>query len=140
MISKNIFKYAVGHAVGAALYIGLVAAFMTNVENIFGGDPGGYFGPVLFLLVFVISATVMGLIILVRPAMWYLDGRKREALSLTFATIGTLIIIAALVFTGLFVTKGGQSGVTVCTLEAKLCPDGSYVGRTGPKCEFAPCP
>lgn len=27
-----------------------------------------------------------------------------------------------------------------CTMEAKLCPDGSYVGRTGPKCEFAPCP
>ena len=28
----------------------------------------------------------------------------------------------------------------VCTLEAKLCPDGSAVGRTGPNCEFAPCP
>ena len=28
----------------------------------------------------------------------------------------------------------------VCTMEAKLCPDGSYVGRSGPKCEFAACP
>jgi hypothetical protein len=27
-----------------------------------------------------------------------------------------------------------------CTMEAKQCPDGSYVGRSGPKCEFAPCP
>jgi hypothetical protein len=27
-----------------------------------------------------------------------------------------------------------------CTMEAKLCPDGSYVGRTGPNCEFTPCP
>ncbi len=28
-----------------------------------------------------------------------------------------------------------------CTLEAKLCPDGkTYVGRTGPNCEFAVCP
>lgn len=26
-----------------------------------------------------------------------------------------------------------------CTLEAKLCPDGTSVGRTGPSCEFAPC-
>lgn len=25
-------------------------------------------------------------------------------------------------------------------MEAKLCPDGSSVGRTGPKCEFAKCP
>ena len=28
----------------------------------------------------------------------------------------------------------------VCTMDAKLCPDGSYVGRTGPKCEFTTCP
>ncbi len=27
-----------------------------------------------------------------------------------------------------------------CTQEAKLCPDGSSVGRTGPNCEFAQCP
>lgn len=27
-----------------------------------------------------------------------------------------------------------------CTTEAKICPDGSAVGRSGPKCEFAPCP
>ncbi|MFA6422248.1 MAG: DUF333 domain-containing protein [Candidatus Buchananbacteria bacterium] len=27
-----------------------------------------------------------------------------------------------------------------CTEEAKICSDGSAVGRTGPNCEFAPCP
>jgi len=27
----------------------------------------------------------------------------------------------------------------VCTMDAKMCPDGSYVGRSGPKCEFV-CP
>ena len=27
-----------------------------------------------------------------------------------------------------------------CTQEAKICPDGSSVGRTGPNCEFAECP
>ncbi len=27
-----------------------------------------------------------------------------------------------------------------CTQEAKICPDGSFVGRTGPDCEFAKCP
>lgn len=27
-----------------------------------------------------------------------------------------------------------------CTMKAKLCPDGSAVGRIGPKCEFALCP
>ncbi len=32
----------------------------------------------------------------------------------------------------------GDKGV-MCTQEAKLCPDGSYVSRTGPNCEFAAC-
>lgn len=27
-----------------------------------------------------------------------------------------------------------------CTADAKLCPDGSAVGRSGPNCEFAACP
>jgi hypothetical protein len=33
----------------------------------------------------------------------------------------------------------GNGGVA-CTMEARQCPDGSYVGRTGPNCEFAACP
>ena len=33
-----------------------------------------------------------------------------------------------------------DTGSKACTQEAKLCSDGSYVGRTGPNCEFAPCP
>ncbi len=31
-----------------------------------------------------------------------------------------------------------QSGA--CTEEAKICPDGRAVGRSGPQCEFAICP
>ena len=27
-----------------------------------------------------------------------------------------------------------------CTMEAKVCPDGSSVGRSGPNCEFTVCP
>jgi len=33
-----------------------------------------------------------------------------------------------------------ENNQVACTMEAKLCPDGSSVGRSGPKCEFAPCP
>lgn len=30
--------------------------------------------------------------------------------------------------------------VTACTMDAKICSDGSAVGRIGPNCEFSPCP
>lgn len=36
--------------------------------------------------------------------------------------------------------KAVEGNGTACTMEAKLCPDGSYVSRIGPNCEFAPCP
>ena len=32
-----------------------------------------------------------------------------------------------------------KSNKQTCTQEAKICPDGSTVSRTGPKCEFAAC-
>jgi hypothetical protein len=32
------------------------------------------------------------------------------------------------------------SDTVMCTMDAKICPDGSYVGRTAPSCAFAPCP
>ncbi len=37
-------------------------------------------------------------------------------------------------------TQNNPGGGVACTMEAKLCPDGSAVGRVGPNCEFAPCP
>lgn len=36
--------------------------------------------------------------------------------------------------------EGQPPGPVACTMEAKVCPDGSAVGREGPRCEFAPCP
>lgn len=53
-----------------------------------------------------------------------------------------VILLVAIVLIGVggiyAVKRLGQP--KVCTLEAKLCSDGSSVGRTGPNCEFAPCP
>lgn len=31
-------------------------------------------------------------------------------------------------------------GNVFCTQDAKVCPDGSFVGRIPPACDFAPCP
>lgn len=44
------------------------------------------------------------------------------------------------VYRQMYPPKDGPRGVA-CTQEAMLCPDGTtYVGRSGPNCEFAPCP
>lgn len=40
----------------------------------------------------------------------------------------------------IFVGVSKKTPQKVCTQEAKMCPDGSYVGRSGPKCNFSGCP
>jgi len=58
----------------------------------------------------------------------------------------TIIILLLIIASGVVVwnyyvkLKSQPKGPAACTQEAKLCPDGSYVGRTGPDCEFAACP
>jgi len=57
-----------------------------------------------------------------------------------FIAISICVVIGGLVaFNYYFGFKNIKKPVA-CTLEAKLCSDGSYVGRTGPNCEFALCP
>ncbi len=54
-----------------------------------------------------------------------------------------MLIIGALVVTLVWLFIAHEETPTqpvACTMDAKVCPDGSAVGRTGPNCEFAPCP
>ncbi|MFI5241074.1 MAG: hypothetical protein ACHQUA_01435 [Microgenomates group bacterium] len=48
--------------------------------------------------------------------------------------VGLLILLAA----G-YGLKANYFSQKACTLEAKICPNGTSVGRTGPNCEFAEC-
>lgn len=55
-------------------------------------------------------------------------------------TIYVFLAIAAMAALASFLVGGKESEEPVaCTMEAMMCPDGSYVGRTGPNCEFV-CP
>ena len=54
-------------------------------------------------------------------------------------TIGVLIVILFIAGVSFFSILKREVGPIACTQEALMCPDGSYVGRTGPKCEFV-CP
>ena len=48
-------------------------------------------------------------------------------------------LLAGLILAVIFLAGCTQQPVA-CTADAKLCPDGSSVGRVAPNCEFAPCP
>lgn len=51
-----------------------------------------------------------------------------------------IIILFAYKFKGSSIKEKEISEKAVaCTLEAKMCPDGTYVGRVAPSCEFEQC-
>lgn len=50
-----------------------------------------------------------------------------------------LLVVAIFTFAGTYYVANRNTQVA-CTEDAKLCPDGSYVSRAGPTCDFAPCP
>lgn len=66
-----------------------------------------------------------------------------------FLAIAVLLVLVG-IFGGYFVLNQKKQiqapvpsptpGEVACTQEAKICPDGSSVGRTGPNCEFSLCP
>jgi hypothetical protein len=53
--------------------------------------------------------------------------------------IAVVIIAIVGVIAIWFLIRSGEEPVA-CTMDAKQCPDGSYVGRVPPDCDFAPCP
>lgn len=54
--------------------------------------------------------------------------------------LGIFVLIILGIGSVLYSTVIEEDQQRACTLEAKQCPDGSFVGRTGPNCEFAACP
>lgn len=55
----------------------------------------------------------------------------------TIAGVGLVIVVALWLVS---VPNVPVTGGRACAMEAKLCPDGSSVGRAGPNCEFSACP
>lgn len=58
---------------------------------------------------------------------------KTQKYILGIGAVVIVILSAVLVF-----TEKKSQGIA-CTEETKICPDGTAVGRTGPKCEFTEC-
>ncbi len=78
-------------------YILLVSQVISIAGQIFN-KPNQFWQPVAFLLLFVLSAAISGLLVLGKSITLYLDGLKKEAIELFGYTIGWLALIAAAVF------------------------------------------
>lgn len=69
-----------------------------------------------------------------------MEGSLNKNWLMAIFALAAILVIGSAVWSAYFWWQNYGREPVVCTMEAKLCPDGSYVGRVGPKCEFSACP
>ncbi|HYM65326.1 MAG TPA: hypothetical protein VES68_02485 [Candidatus Sulfotelmatobacter sp.] len=102
---KEIKKRAFLNALATAAYIIAVGSFMFWGGSNKIGQGTTFLIPITFLLLFVFSASITSFLIFGKPAQMYVDGKKKEALTLLsytllFFSIITFFSILLLVFFG----------------------------------------
>ncbi|HEX5429522.1 MAG TPA: hypothetical protein VFX17_00390 [Patescibacteria group bacterium] len=97
MQNKNPVWQSLGHAFLVLVYVSIVAFIMSHGDQWFGQQDTGW-TPIAILMLFVVSAAVTASLVLGRPALMYLDGRKKEALQFFGYTIGWLAVLTIIVF------------------------------------------
>ena len=99
---KKALKYAILHALATGAYIALLVSSVFYGSRLFEGTEETILAPILMLCVLVFSAAVTGSLVFGRPVIWYLDGKKKEALTLLFYTLGSLLILIVLILLIIF--------------------------------------
>ena len=93
-----IIKTATINAALTALYVSAISSFLFYIPKIFDTTkPDTVLAPIMMLSLLVFSAALVGALIFGKPILWYLDGKKKEAVSLLFYTLGIFLGITIIV-------------------------------------------
>jgi len=97
MTKRKIIAHAFLQSAGAFIYIAGVAWLLANGKQLFG-EFSGFGAPMAMLLLFVLSATLTGLLMLGRPIHLYLSGAKKESFQLLATAVAFLFLFTLLAF------------------------------------------
>lgn len=92
---NKITKTALIDASLTALYIIGVGIFMNFVSQKIGNKEDTFLDPIAFIMLFVLSAAITSYLMFGQPAIWYLDGKKKEAINLIGQTLAFFFVITA---------------------------------------------
>lgn len=100
MKKDDYFIMSLLRAVATFAYVSGVAWLLSNGERFFGEEPRTFLIPVFMLLLFIVSASITGFLVLGKPILLYLNGEKKEAVTMLFATLGWLcaFLVAVAIF------------------------------------------
>ena len=103
---KPIVKSALINALLMAAYVVAIASFLFYVPKFFdAGKPDTVLVPITMLLLFVLSAAITGTLMFGQPVLWYLEGKKKESISLFTYTLAIFFIIVIIALFMLFLNS-----------------------------------
>lgn len=95
MKDKDIFRNSLINSLLVYIYVLLVASLIWKGDRIFG-QMNQLLGVTTFLMLFTISAGIVGTLILGKPLMFYLDGKKKEGVLILLSTLLILLILTVI--------------------------------------------
>jgi hypothetical protein len=81
----------------AAIYIFLVSLIMTNGDKLFG-NINNSMGPFVILLLFSLSAAVVGGLVLGQSVLLFLDNKKAESIKAAIYSVGWLSVYTVITY------------------------------------------
>ena len=105
MKNSKLIWQAAADSLGVLAYICLVSLVLTNGAKIFGQSDNKIISPIIFLLLFVLSALITSSLILGKPILLYLEGLKKEGVKLLIYTIINLSILLLILFAILIIIR-----------------------------------
>lgn len=95
---RKIASRAFIDAILTFLYIVLVASFIYFLGSSFPDSERSIIIPIAMLMLLVFSVALVGSLLFGRPVMLYIDGKKKEAISLLGYTLVIFFVITLFVF------------------------------------------
>ncbi|MFH0806514.1 MAG: hypothetical protein V1885_02210 [Candidatus Brennerbacteria bacterium] len=102
MTKNRVALYALGNSLVASCYMALIAAIMSGAETFFGRT-NSILAMSGFFLLFASSAAILGVVVFGRSVVWYLEGKRADAVTLAIYTVCFLLIITLAVLLALAV-------------------------------------
>ena len=99
MLKTKTLAYSLIHSLGVLVYA-IIAALLLQNGKFFFGPLRGPLAPVPILLLFTLSAAIMGMLVFARPIYWFLSGQKKEGVELALCTIAFILVITILILIG----------------------------------------
>ncbi len=98
-MNKGLLRKTFRNTLGAAFYIFLVSQVMSHGNQLFGKEDN-FFTPFVVLLLFSLSAVIVGGLIVGLPVILFIEKKEGDGLKALFYSIGWLALFTAL---GMFV-------------------------------------